>query len=165
MKLEIHAGSNKRTVELAMEGNRVRASVDGRPLNADATEVEPGVYSILLNNQAFEVRVERRAGKLRVFVAGREYLLEIDDPRQWRRDRGATHHAAGRQQVLAPMPGKVIRALVETGQEVESGQGLIVVEAMKMQNEVRSPKSGKVERLMVTEGQTIQAGDVLCVIA
>jgi biotin carboxyl carrier protein len=67
----------------------------------------------------------------------------------------------GRQEILAPMPGKVIRVLAAVGDAVEAGQGLLVVEAMKMQNEIRSPKSGKVERLLVKEGQNVNAGEVL----
>jgi biotin carboxyl carrier protein len=67
--------------------------------------------------------------------------------------------------VLAPMPGKVIRVLVKTGDSIEMKQGLVVVEAMKMQNEIRSPKSGTVERLMVREGQTVNTGEVLAIIA
>jgi biotin carboxyl carrier protein len=69
--------------------------------------------------------------------------------------------AEGRQQISAPMPGKVIRLLLAAGDSVEAGQGLIVVEAMKMQNEIKSPKNGKVERLLVKEGQNVNAGDVL----
>ena len=69
--------------------------------------------------------------------------------------------AEGRQPIVAPMPGKVIRLLVSAGDEVEAGQGLVVVEAMKMQNEIRSPKRGKVERVVATEGQNVNAGEVL----
>ena len=78
--------------------------------------------------------------------------------------RGRKHGAAemeGQQQILAQMPGKVIRLLVLVGDEVEAGQGLVVVEAMKMQNEIRSPKKGKVERVLATEGQNVNAGEVL----
>jgi pyruvate carboxylase subunit B len=69
--------------------------------------------------------------------------------------------AEGRQQVVAPMPGKVVRVLVSAGEQVEAGQGLLVVEAMKMQNEIRSPKSGTVEKVVASEGQAVNAGDVL----
>jgi biotin carboxyl carrier protein len=73
--------------------------------------------------------------------------------------------AQGRQQIVAPMPGKVVRVLVSAGDEVAAGQGLLVVEAMKMQNEIRSPKQGKVERFEVQEGQAVNAGEVLCVVS
>ena len=81
-----------------------------------------------------------------------------------RRHHGRRHgtlEAEGRQQILAPMPGKIIRVLVQTGEKVDAGQGLLVVEAMKMQNEIRSPKSGTVERVLVKEGQPVNAGEIL----
>ena len=165
MKLQIQIGSRKRSVELAVDGDRVLATIDGQPAEADAIEVEPGVYSILLNKKAFEARVETRNGGYGVFVAGKEYALQIDDPRRWRRNGRAAADAAGLQQAVAPMPGKVVRVLAKVGEAVEAGQGLLVVEAMKMQNEVKSPKTGTVERLLVSEGQTVKSGEVLCVIA
>src|SRR5258705_4794768 len=76
-----------------------------------------------------------------------------DSTSRWKRE--------ARQQILAPMPGKIIRVLVQAGEKVEAGQGLLVVEAMKMQNEIRSPKSGTVERLLVKEGQPVNAGEIL----
>jgi biotin carboxyl carrier protein len=72
--------------------------------------------------------------------------------------------AEGRQQIVAPMPGKIVRVLVKAGDRVEAGQGLLVVEAMKMQNEIRSPKSGTVERVLAEESQAVNAGEVLCVV-
>ncbi len=82
------------------------------------------------------------------------------DPREWR-GRHGTLEVQGRQQVVAPMPGKIVRILVQAGEAVEAGQGLVVVEAMKMQNEIRSPKSGKVEKIVAKEGETVNPGDVL----
>jgi biotin carboxyl carrier protein len=90
-----------------------------------------------------------------------EYTAEVVDPRAWRGRKHGAMEAEGRQPVTAPMPGKVVRLLVKEGDAVEVGQGLIVVEAMKMQNEVRSPKSGKVERLVAKENQAVNAGEVL----
>jgi biotin carboxyl carrier protein len=89
--------------------------------------------------------------------------VEIFDPRSWRRKRGAGIDLEGRQQLIAPMPGKIVRVLVAAGQEVNVGQGLLVIEAMKMQNEIRSPKSGIVEKL-AREGQTVNAGEVLAIV-
>src|SRR6266478_3045947 len=98
-------------------------------------------------------------------TGGREYSVDIVDPRSWRRSRGGKIDLAGRQQVSAPMAGKIVRVLIAQGQHVESGQGLLVVEAMKMQNEIRSPKTGTVERLAAREGETVNAGEILAVIA
>lgn len=169
MKVGIELGGKPHTVELLYVGERVRCHVDGRVLEADAFEVAPHVYSVLIAGESFEVRVEPRgeagAAGLRVTVGDRELSVEVQDPRQWRRHRGAAAEAEGRQQVLAPMPGKIIRVLVNAGESIELKQGLMVVEAMKMQNEIRSPRSGTVERLMVIEGQTVNTGEVLAIIS
>jgi biotin carboxyl carrier protein len=88
----------------------------------------------------------------------------VIDPRSWRRGHGEGIELEGRQKIVAPMPGKVVRVLVEPGQSVAAGQGLLVIEAMKMQNEIRSPKSGTVEKLAV-EGQTVNAGEILAIVS
>jgi biotin carboxyl carrier protein len=164
MKLEIELGGKTRRVELTRTGERVQYVLDGKAIEADAVEVLPCIYSILMGGQSFEARVESAAAGVRVTVGGREYAVAIRDPRQWQRRRGGAIEAEGRQKAIAPMPGKIIRVLVSAGDAVEAGQGLVVVEAMKMQNEVRSPKRGTVERLLVSEGQTINAGEVLAIV-
>ncbi len=165
MKLDISLAGQPRSVEVAGEGRYLRGEIDGRPFEADATEVAPGIYSILIGGLSFEARVEPRGAALRIQVAGREFSAEIVDPRRWRRRRGSAIEVEGRQQVIAPMPGKVVRMLVGVGDAVEAGQGLLVVEAMKMQNEIRAPKSGAIERLLVTDGQAVNAGDILAIVA
>jgi biotin carboxyl carrier protein len=165
VKLEIALDGKTHQVELAEIGERLRCIVNGAPLAADAVEVAPGVYSILINGESLEARVEPDGRGLRLTVANREWQAEIRDPREWRRNRSGAAEAEGRQLVLAPMPGKIVRVLVGAGDAVEAKQGLMVVEAMKMQNEIRSPKSGTVERLLVNEGQTVNAGEVLAIIS
>lgn len=165
MKLDVEIDRRAHSVELVQAGDLSRWFADGQLLDADATEVSPGVYSILLHGESFEVRVETVGMELRASVLGREYNIAIRDPREWRRNRGGATEAEGRQQVTAPMPGKVVRILVAAGDQVQAGQGLMVVEAMKMQNEIRTPKSGKIERLSVTEGQTVNAGEVVAVVS
>ena len=151
-------------MELTRAGGRVRCAVDGRELQADAVEVAPGVYSILMEGESLEVRVEPSGGVLRVNVGDREYKATVRDPRQWRRRGAGALEAEGRQQVLAPMPGKIVRVLVKQGDKVAAGQGLLVIEAMKMQNEVKSPKSGMIERMPVNEGQAVNAGESLAIV-
>ncbi len=164
MKFEIQINGRKRVVEIERQDRRWR--LDGRDVAADVVEVVAGTYSILIGGQAFEARVEARGAGLLVHVDSQEFAAVVIDPRQWRRRRGAAALASeGRQLVTAPMPGKVVRLLVSPGDRVEAGQGVLVVEAMKMQNEIRSPKRGSVERLMVAEGQAINAGEVLVVIS
>ena len=168
MKYDVIINGATRRVEFTHqlhEPARVNALIDGRSVEADAARILPGVYSILLGGRSLEATVEETAEGLLVRVAGREFPIEITDPRSWRRRRGGSIELEGRQQVAAPMPGKIVSILAAPGQKVEAGQGLLVIEAMKMQNEIRSPKSGTVERLLAKEGQTVGAGEILAVIS
>jgi biotin carboxyl carrier protein len=165
LKCEIELDGKLRGVELIRTGQRECWTIDGRALDADAVEVSPGIYSILIEGQSFEARVESKSDSdLSVTVAGHEFNVAIRNSRKWNRDREAGAEAQGRQQVTAPMPGKIVLVLVKTGDAVDAGQGIVVVEAMKMQNEIRSPKSGTVERLLVVAGQTVNAGEVVAIV-
>lgn len=170
MKFDVHlngaGGARKHTVELEPSGAGYNVILDGQPIQADAALIAPSTVSVLIGGQSFEVHVTPSLdGQLKLQSGPHEFTVELQDPRAWQGRRHGTLEAKGRQQIIAPMPGKVIRLLVTTGEEVEAGQGLIVVEAMKMQNEIRSPKKGKVERMQVKEGQAVNAGDVLCVVS
>jgi biotin carboxyl carrier protein len=162
LRIALKIGGRSRTVELKARGGG-KFAIDGIPREADSIAIAPRLYSILLDGRSFEAHVREAAGKVIVAIGGREFSFRVDDPRQWRQS-GAALEAEGKQQVIASMPGKVMRVLVTAGQTVMCGQGLVVVEAMKMQNELRSPKSGKVERLLVAEGQAVNAGEILAVI-
>jgi biotin carboxyl carrier protein len=165
VKLQIEIAGKKRHVELTEAGERPTWTMDGQRLEADAAEASPGIYSILINGKSFEVRIERRGAELRAMTCDLEFAVVIQDEREWRRHRGGGVEPEGRQQVLAPMPGKVVRVLVSAGDSVRAGQGLLVVEAMKMQNEVRAPKSGTIDRVRVVEGQTVNAGEVVVIVS
>jgi len=169
MKLNAEIEGKKTTVELRLEGGRVLADVGGRSYELEAREIEGGEYLILHDRRVFECRVARAAGSrdagaLQVSVGARTYDVSLADPRRLRGAQGSGGSSPGRAQLTAPMPGKVVRVLVEQGQEVEAGQGVVVVEAMKMQNELKSPKAGTVAELRAAEGETVNAGDVLAVI-
>jgi biotin carboxyl carrier protein len=165
VKLQIEIAGKKRRVELVEAGGRPIWTLDGQRLEADAAEVSGGIYSILINGKSFEVRVEALGAELRAITGGQEFTVVIQDEREWRRNRGGSVEAEGRQQVLAPMPGKIVRVLVSAGDSVRAGQGLLVVEAMKMQNEIRAPKSGTIDRVRVVEGQTVNAGEVVAIVS
>ncbi|MGA2132565.1 MAG: biotin/lipoyl-containing protein [Bryobacteraceae bacterium] len=130
---------------------------------AEIVAVEPGVYSVLLDGRSYEARVEDSNGSVIVFIDGHRFAVEIRDPRRRSRATGRPG-AEGRLDVVAPMPGKVVRLLVAQGDTVEAGQGLLVVEAMKMQNELKAPKGGRVTILAARQGATVAAGEVLAVI-
>ena len=125
----------------------------------DIRQVEPGVYSILAEGRAYEARVDGRA----VDIGGRKFSVEVSDPRRWSRER-KDRHAEGRQNLAAAMPGKVIRVLVALGDLVEPGQGLVVVEAMKMQNEMKAVRAGRIVLLTAVAGATVNAGEILIAI-
>jgi len=166
MKFEVRIDSRTCDVELTRDADRWQFSLDGKAVDADTVEIAPNIFSILLNGKSYEIRITPTpAGTLTLQTAHHEFTAEVIDPRAWRGRRHGALEAEGRQQILSPMPGKIVRVLVQEGEKVDAGQGLLVVEAMKMQNEVRSPKSGTVERLLVKEGQPVNASEVLCVVA
>jgi biotin carboxyl carrier protein len=145
---------------------RLLVEIGGRERSVDTTamaaeEVQPGIYSILRDGRSYELRVtEGSDGALDVHVNGHHYVALVRDPRR-RSRRRAGLSLEGPRDVLAPMPGKVVRFLVSHGDEVAAGQGLVVVEAMKMQNEIKSPKAGKIVKIVAAEGATVNSGQVL----
>jgi biotin carboxyl carrier protein len=160
------SGKKKRVVGLERNSESWKITLDGQPVEADVVEIAPHTFSVLLRGESYEVRIISGAeGTLKIQTAAQEFTAEVVDPRSWSGRRHGHVEAEGRQQVVAPMPGKVIRILVKAGEKVEAGQGLLVVEAMKMQNEIRSPKSGTVERLVAKEGEPVNAGEVLCIVS
>jgi biotin carboxyl carrier protein len=179
MKLEIkiHAGSKtsehrfELSAPVSTQPGETRADpslTDPEPnhetINAEAEEISPGVYSILINGHSYEVQVSKRAGDPEgytspyvVNVGLNHYLVGIHDPRRRRYDV-ARLHDEGPQDIAAPMPGKIVKLLVSENQEVVRDQGLLVIEAMKMQNEIRAPRRGRVERVYAQEGSGVEAG-------
>jgi biotin carboxyl carrier protein len=135
---------------------RFESEVEGA---ADIRQVAPGVYSVLVNGRSYDVRVDGS----NVSACQRTFRVETIDPRQWNKDRNH-RQADGVQSVAAAMPGKVVRVLVSQGEQVEAGQGLIVVEAMKMQNEMKAIRAGRVVTLAAVPGATVNAGQILATI-
>jgi len=170
MKFEVQltgpAGKKLRTVELERDANRWKITLDGQSVDADIVEINSNLFSLLLAGRSYEIHlVQSPDGLLKLQTGLAEFTAEVADPRSWRGRKHGALEAEGRQQVTAPMPGKVVRVLVQAGDKVETGQGLLVVEAMKMHNEIRSPKNGTVERLLIKEGQPVNAGEVLCIVS
>src|SRR5579863_4638137 len=162
MRYEILLAGKTLVVDLTQKNGNWDFFLDGEPLDANVVEVAPNTFSVLLNGESHQIRIAPRPdGTLTLHTGLAEYRAEVSDPRVWRGRRHGALEAEGLQQIAAPMPGKVIRVLVKPGEAVEAGQGLLVVEAMKMQNEIKSPKRGKVEKLLAKEGQAVNAGEVL----
>jgi biotin carboxyl carrier protein len=144
-------------------GDPYHFSLDGLVGQADIREVVPGVYSVLLGSRSFEAKIEYGESGYSVAVGGRRYEIAVRDPRKLASGSAAATEA-GPRKLTAPMPGKVVRVLVEEGQHVEMGQGLVVVEAMKMQNEIKAPKAGVVKAIHVQQGGSVSAGQALLVV-
>lgn len=127
-----------------------------KPPDVDVVEVEPGVFSVLSGGRSYEVRVSGAEVAIGLFA----FEQEIEDPRAWKRSgHGASGH--GHASIKAAMPGKVVRVLVGVGDQVEAGQGMLVVEAMKMQNELKAPRAGRVTSIEIKAGDSVSAGAVL----
>ncbi len=124
MKFEVAINNTRRVVELERDAERWRISLDGKVVDADAVEIAPNIFSILLDGKSYEIRVApTAAGTLTLQTGRHEFTAEVTDPRAWRGRRHGALEAEGRQQILAPMPGKIVRVLVQAGEKVEAGQG------------------------------------------
>lgn len=151
-------------VELAdVGGEKIAAAVAGQKYVLNVQQVEPGVYWLEWNHQSIEISVSPNRDGYVVSVAGQRIEVEIMDSRDARR-KAAVHAHAGAVELRAPMPGKVVKLLVSEGAAVDLSQGLLVIEAMKMQNEVKSPKKGIVRKLAVKETAAVNAGDLLAIV-
>jgi biotin carboxyl carrier protein len=157
-------GGPEESLEILAPAPRCRFRFDGGAEScADVAVPEPGVYSVLIDGRAYEARIEEAPEALVVIVDGRRFEMAVRDPRRFTR-KTAGAGAGGVHTVAAPMPGKVVRLLAQAGDDVEAGQGLLVVEAMKMQNELKAPRAGRVLSMTAAEGATVSAGDALATI-
>jgi biotin carboxyl carrier protein len=161
MKLEMEIDGVAAAFDLLAPAPECRFRLrDGEERNADVAEVTPNVYSVLLDGRSYEARVEQTPDGLVVVVNGTRFEIEVRDPRRWSARAGG-RAGDGVQNLLAPMPGKVVRVLARPGDMVEAGQGILVVEAMKMQNEMKAGRAGRVLSIAVQEGATVKADEVL----
>ncbi|HEU5334803.1 MAG TPA: biotin/lipoyl-containing protein [Terriglobales bacterium] len=156
-------GTNYR-LELAREKGVWRCLLNGREVKLDVVLTRANVLSVVIDGTAYEVKREFTPVDLHYWVGSARYAAEVRDPRSLRSRRQAAGGADGIAKLVAPMPGKVVRLLVEEKAEVQAGQGVLVVEAMKMQNELKSPKKGTVRKILVAPGAAVNAGDVLAIV-
>ena len=164
MKLKAIVGEHEEDLLLKIEDGHVSAEIGERVYNLDVRQTEPDSYMFFLNTNVHECRVSASNSTFDVSIHGRNYSVTIVDPKRLRSGQNSDRHHHGVAEILAPMPGKVVRVQTETGATVEKGAGVIVVEAMKMQNEMKSPRDGVVVSIKVKAGDTVNAGDVLAVI-
>ena len=164
MVYEVSVNGKPHRLELDRAEGRWHCTLDSKPVTIDAVLTRPDVLSVLIEGKAFEIKRERTAADLHLWVGSARFEVELRDPRSLRGRRGAGIGDQGARKLLAPMPGKVVRVLAAEKSAVEAGQGVIVVEAMKMQNEIKSPKRGTVQKVLAAEGTAVNAGDVLAIV-
>ena len=147
----------------------LEVKVDGRPMMVDAVLAERDVLSLIVYGKSYDIKRETTGqgdnAQMHMIVRGVSFSAEVRDPRSFRSRRKAdAADAAGPKKLVSPMPGKVVRILAPAGTKVEAGEGVLVVEAMKMQNEIKSPKAGTVQRIVVEEGAAVDSGQVLAIV-
>ena len=165
MKLKASISGNDHEVELGLGKDTVTVAVDGRQYSLEVRSRASGEYLLRDGSKVYNCIVDQKsAGVFEVVLRGRDYEVTIIDPKRLRSGQNSGSHHSGAAEIASPMPGKVVRVLVKPGDKVEAGAGVLVVEAMKMQNEMKAPKAGTVISIEAKEGATVNAGDVLAVI-
>ncbi|HEY2971277.1 MAG TPA: biotin/lipoyl-containing protein [Pyrinomonadaceae bacterium] len=167
MKLKAQLSGTDHEVLLDLASGAAVVEVDGRPYDLEVRELARGEYLLMSGSHVYKCRVERKRDpgqRFEVVLRGQNHNVSIIDPKRLRSAQSSGAHQPGAAEIISPMPGKIVRVLVEAGARVEAGAGVVVVEAMKMQNEMKAPKAGVVVSVKTEEGATVNAGDVLAVI-
>ncbi len=179
MTCELEIGGRRRTIDFRRHGSEWEITLDGRILGVDVTAIGER-WSLLIGppeggphdrnvgpgfsrpRRSYEVAVARRSnGERIVHVNGQAVRVSIVDPRVHLAPRGASAPGTGPRSIVSPMPGRIVKVLVNAGDTVAAHQGLVVVEAMKMENELRAPRAGRVTRVNVVDGMSVEANAVL----
>ncbi len=165
MKIELEIDGQIIEAEFNFAGGAAQLTFGGATREAQVSEPEPGIFTVIINDRVYRCALEKLpGGAVEVIVNGKRIPVATRDKKHLRGQAGAAEGAGGQVTLSSPMPGKIVRVLLNAGDEVAAHQGVLIVEAMKMQNEVQSPKAGKVTEIKVAEGQTVNAGETLAVI-
>lgn len=167
IKLKAELGGEEHQISIQQSDSKIAAEIDGRKYRLELRDLGEGDYLLIDGHTIYNCHVVdavNQPGDLEVTLRGTSYKLKLIDPKRLRSAQSGTAHHKGAAEIVAPMPGKVVRVLVQSGVEVEAGAGILVVEAMKMQNEMKAPKAGKVVSINAVVGATVNAGDVLAVV-
>jgi biotin carboxyl carrier protein len=151
-------------LELARSPGAWKCLLDGREIAIDAVPLRQDVLSLRIAGRVYQIKRETGAAGTHLWVGHTPYAAELRDPRSLRSRKGGANDDAGPRKLIAPMPGKVIRILLQEKANVEPGQGVLVMEAMKMQNEIKSPRKGVVQKILAAEGANVNAGEVLAIV-
>ena len=166
MRFVVTVGETSETVEVNGQDGCYRVTIGGQVWEVDARRTGAGAYSLLVDGVSYLADVGEQAGARVVEVRGERHLLQVEEETRHRvRTRAAAPLASSGQTLVAPMPGKVTHVAVTPGDRVKPGDTLLVIEAMKMENEFKAAAPGTVAEVRVAPGQAVNAGDVLVVIA
>ena len=167
MKLKAEISGQVKELNVSVSGRVVTATVDGRDYEFTVSQSGRGDYVLHRGLDVLRCRVEASPSSRHAFsvsVRNHNYNVVITDPKRLGASQNSAGHHAGTAEIVSTMPGKVVRVLVDVGANVAANTGIVVVEAMKMQNEMKAPKAGVVVTINAKEGETVNAGDVLAVI-
>jgi biotin carboxyl carrier protein len=164
MTYEVMVDGKPHKVEITRGDGRLDCKLDGKPVDIDAQMTARDVLSLLIDGRSYEIKRAIGPSDTHMVVGLARYETEVRDPRSFRARKAAASDASGPRKLVSPMPGKVVRVLVQEGEEVEAGQGVVVVEAMKMQNEIKSPKKGVVQQILAADGAAVNAGEALVIV-
>ncbi len=167
MKYQATLGKQTHDIEVKEKGEGLYEVVlDGERHVVDALQLDHGAVSLIVDRASYSVEFEDTSDTwINVLVKGQVFPVEVLDERRLRM-RAATGRFAveGPQTIVAPMPGKVVKVLCKVGDEVKEGQGLVVIEAMKMENELSSPKDGVVKEIVAVENASVESNAKLVVV-
>lgn len=167
IKLKAELAGDDHQISIQRRESTVIAEVDDRRYELEVRDLGDSEYLLIDGNTIYNYRVENSLNhphEIEVSMRGFSYPIKLTDPKRLRSAQSGAQQDKGAAQIVAPMPGKVVRVLVEAGVQVEAGAGILVVEAMKMQNEMKAPKAGQVVSIHAQAGSTVNAGDVLAII-
>jgi biotin carboxyl carrier protein len=170
MKLKAQLLEQEHQLSFSLGEGSVGVTIDDRRYEMQVRKLAPEEYLLINGSTVYKCRVSQRRDShpgdqsFEVVLRGKNYDVALVDPKRLRSATNSGSHHTGAAEIVSPMPGKIVRVLVKPGDTVEAGAGVIVVEAMKMQNEMKAPKAGIVVSIEAAEGATVNAGDVLAVI-
>jgi biotin carboxyl carrier protein len=158
------AGPKVHRLEVEKIDDRWECRFNGRSIPVDAVIPRRDVLSLLIDGRSYEIKREQTGTDLHLWVGSTRFAVELRDPRSLRSRQKNSGDEKGPRKIVAPMPGRIVRLMVKENSEVEAGQGIVVVEAMKMQNEIKSPKKGIVKKILAIAGAAVNPGDLLAIV-
>ncbi|OGL44427.1 MAG: hypothetical protein A2W05_06055 [Candidatus Schekmanbacteria bacterium RBG_16_38_10] len=164
MNLEVIINNKEYNVEIERKEKSFLVKIDDEEFDVDATVLKKELYSLIVSNKSYLTNIKSEENKYIVDVNSESFEIEVFDEATKRTVQRKNEAGSGKQIIKAPMPGKIVKILVKEGEEVEPGSGMIVVEAMKMENELKSSSKGVVKEIAVEEGVAVNAGDTLIVV-